>query len=37
MYFKEQIPTKLLEVKNGVVRLCNDTLTCSYTIGISTD
>ena len=37
MILKEQIATELLRVENGVVRLCNDTLTCSYTIGISTD
>jgi hypothetical protein len=37
MFLKEQIPTELLRVENGVVRLCNDTLTCSYSIGISTD
>jgi hypothetical protein len=37
MVFKEQVATTLLSTQNGVVRLCNDTLTCSYTLGITTD
>jgi len=32
-----QIGTVILQAENGIVRLCHDTVTCSYTIGIRTD
>jgi len=34
---KGQNGTTILQVENGVVRLCHDMVTCSYTIGIRTD
>jgi len=34
---KGQIGTVILQAENGMVRLCNDTVTCSYTIGIRTN
>lgn len=33
----EQISTQILKVNNGVVRLCEDKVTCSYSIGLRTD
>jgi hypothetical protein len=32
-----QKSTIILEAKNGVVRLCHDKVTCSYSIGIRTN
>jgi hypothetical protein len=32
-----QSSTTILQVSNGVVRLCDDKVTCSYSIGIRTD
>lgn len=34
---KGQISTTILKVDDGVVRLCNDTVTGSYSIGVRTD
>lgn len=33
---KGQIGTEILKTKDGMVRLCNDTLTGSYSIGVRT-
>jgi len=34
---KGQTGTFILQAENGMVRLCHDTVTCSYTIGIRTE
>lgn len=34
---KGQKRTELLRVSDGVVRLCEDTVTCSYSIGLRTE
>lgn len=32
-----QKETRILTTENGIVRLCEDTVTCSYSIGLRTD
>jgi hypothetical protein len=34
---KGQVSTQILKVNNGVVRLCEDKVSCSYSIGLRTD
>ena len=36
MLLNGQVATELLKISDGVVRLCEDKLTCSYSIGITT-